>query len=509
MSNYRRLISYIYAYEGGTKGKNVGFAKLETRKGQCRIQIGVRKVYVGSQDIGVYLLSSEGERFLGKIFIRGGAGEFRCLVPLSASGTEAAMENCYGLTIHSIGDSWQNYTTIWEDAVTHAAEVDLSDAVAENAEKREMERIPASSISEESLQAAVSGRRRSITETIENELKNQESEVMFEPIMESVSQSIAKSVSATSKTVSNQDSGHVPSSSISPLDSLQDSEEVLPRIEPDTAWGAGAKPEQIPAPKPVIEPQPAPVPVIEPQPTQEPVTEPRPVPNPEIEPPRPTQEPLREPQPAPAPVIEPGPMQGPIMGSQPMQNQTSQFQNQSSAAPSVAAPQSVPGQSQASQSSSDSAAGAQSAVAATAEMDASANPSAVPMLSMPEERMEAEKLWNFFCRTYPKIQAFDYSGGCEILTIKPQDIGLLPREAWVYGNNSFLLHGYYNHRYLVLAKLNTAKGAPRFLLGVPGHYYNNEKYMASMFGFPNFVLSKMQPAGDGRFGYWYTDIRLE
>ena len=37
MSNYRRLISYIYAYEGGIKGKNVGFAKLEVRNGQCKI----------------------------------------------------------------------------------------------------------------------------------------------------------------------------------------------------------------------------------------------------------------------------------------------------------------------------------------------------------------------------------------------------------------------------------------------------------------------------------------
>ena len=64
--------------------------------------------------------------------------------------------------------------------------------------------------------------------------------------------------------------------------------------------------------------------------------------------------------------------------------------------------------------------------------------SAAPDLTfpLPEEHMEAQKLWNFFSHTYPKIQAFDYSGGCEILTIKPQDIGLLPRETWVYGNNS-------------------------------------------------------------------------
>lgn len=28
MSDYRRLISYIYAYEGGIKGKNIGYAKV-------------------------------------------------------------------------------------------------------------------------------------------------------------------------------------------------------------------------------------------------------------------------------------------------------------------------------------------------------------------------------------------------------------------------------------------------------------------------------------------------
>ena len=126
----------------------------------------------------------------------------------------------------------------------------------------------------------------------------------------------------------------------------------------------------------------------------------------------------------------------------------------------------------------------------------------------PVEEVEAAKLWNYFVRTYPKIQPFDYNGGCEILTIKPQDIGLLPREIWTYGNNSFLLHGYYNHRHLILVRLGHQDQPPRFLLGVPGHYFSNEKYMAAMFGFPNFVLSKMQPSGDGRFGYWYTDIRL-
>ena len=429
MANYRRLISYIYAYEGGIKGKNVGFAKIENRKDQCRIQVSVRKVYVGSQDIGVYLMSTEGERLLGKIFIRGGAGEFRCMVQM-----DHGMSDCYGLTIHSIGDSWQSYTTIWEDAVAHAAEVDLSDAASEKMEQKEMEQIPTDQIPEQPATGNLVC-QRSVAETIEAELEAEEQKVPW---------------------------GEPEIPDVPPEPQLPPVPEILPN-----------PPEPVPVTEPATEPEP--VPVIEPatEPATESATEPQPV-TPQM-----TVSETSDPAPAPQPQESPE-------------------------TPSSA--QTVQGSAQTGQESAQAAQEAVSTATATR-----AATSAAPDLTfpLPEEHMEAQKLWNFFSHTYPKIQAFDYSGGCEILTIKPQDIGLLPRETWVYGNNSFLLHGYYNHRYLVLARLNTPKGKPRFLIGVPGHYYNNEKYMASMFGFPNFVLSKMQPAGDGRFGYWYTDIRLD
>ena len=137
------------------------------------------------------------------------------------------------------------------------------------------------------------------------------------------------------------------------------------------------------------------------------------------------------------------------------------------------------------------------------------NPEVLRYLQETEDpAADPEKLWEEFKRTYPKIQPFEYEDGCDILTIRPQDIGKLPRECWVYGNNSFLLHGYYNFRYLILVKLGGNKKKSRYLLGVPGHYYSSEKYMATMFGFPNFVLSRRQPVGDGRFGYWYTDLKI-
>ena len=96
----------------------------------------------------------------------------------------------------------------------------------------------------------------------------------------------------------------------------------------------------------------------------------------------------------------------------------------------------------------------------------------------------------------------------QIMKIQRGEISILPRCEWKLANNNFLLHGYYNYRHLILAKLLDPQQPPRYLLGVPGHYFSNEKYMASMFGFPHFVLARKQPQGDGRFGYWYTDIRL-
>ena len=83
MAEYRRLISYIYEYEGKTKGRNVGFVKLEARNGMCRLNVNVKKIYMGGGDMGVYLLTGRQEIFLGNIFLRNGSGEFLAMGQVS------------------------------------------------------------------------------------------------------------------------------------------------------------------------------------------------------------------------------------------------------------------------------------------------------------------------------------------------------------------------------------------------------------------------------------------
>ena len=140
MTNYRRLISYIYAYEGEIKGKNIGFVKLESRNGQCRISVNVKKIYMGGNDIGVYLLASGKEIWLGNIFVRSGAGEFRTTVAVeNVADSGCSLEQCYGLCIHEKGEAWRTYVTVWEDAVAQTAQIELTQSSLEHREDSEQQ----------------------------------------------------------------------------------------------------------------------------------------------------------------------------------------------------------------------------------------------------------------------------------------------------------------------------------------------------------------------------------
>lgn len=67
--------------------------------------------------------------------------------------------------------------------------------------------------------------------------------------------------------------------------------------------------------------------------------------------------------------------------------------------------------------------------------------------------------------------------------IELKDLRELPSRYWYLGNNSFLLHGFFNYHYLLFGKLQEGS----WFLGVPGVYQKQERVMASIFGFPGFL----------------------
>lgn len=110
--------------------------------------------------------------------------------------------------------------------------------------------------------------------------------------------------------------------------------------------------------------------------------------------------------------------------------------------------------------------------------------------------------------SFPHVYPFEDGEIAECVKIEPKDIGMLPMEMWGVGNNSFLLHGYSNYRHLLFAKKQTRNGCI-YLLMVPGVYNPREKYMARMFGFEYFKCAKRRNLRDGEFGYWYINVNFE
>lgn len=452
MSAYHRLISYIYAYEGGIKGKNTGFAKLETRGTSCRIQVSVRRVFAGGSPIGVYLLAGQEEIRIGTLFVRGGNGEFRAVVNCeNIEGSGCNMEECCGLTLHETDSAWRAYTTIWEDAVAHAAEVELADVTAEKVREQEAEKEEAT----RKLAENVSGEVNSAS--VGKEKLDEASELTRSGEMESQDTSTetekkeAVNINETDFGISQPQSEKLEDSN---LEIFEDTEtmEAVPDISEtsDHQEAEVVQKTQTEIPQESFQ-----------ESTQEVQTE---------TPKESFQESYQEAQ---------------------TEARRKDSQESTREVRKEMPPDSPPDHQKAFQSDSQN----------------QKQPQPDSSKEFPKED-PAESLWNRLRAAYPKVTAFECADGCEILVIKPQDIGLLPRENWVYGNNSFLLHGYYNYRYLILARLGKPGERGRYILGVPGHYGNNEKYMAAMFGFDRFVRSTRQPPRDSRFGYWYTDLNF-
>ncbi len=542
MPNYRRLISYIYAYEGAVKGKNIGFAKIETRGVQCKITVSVKRIYVGGNDIGVYLLSADQEILLGNIFIRGGSGEFRTVV--SASDIEhsgISVEQCFGLTIHDVKNTWRSYTTIWEDAVAHAAEVDLESTarlvpgkeqavISEEQIKRAVREIEEEFPLEpdspgETAQEKISSDERKNEESVpvsEVEKPQEEKKVLTENI-EAESQSpdgvFTDSVVPAGEEMGNVELVAADQKQVMAEDTETAKKELQHTYEAPTPINAAASSEAgIPAEAYMLAEEYIPAEAYLPAEEAIPAEAYIPV---EAYMTAEVKEPITETmQEASQSVEEPVSGEWENTGQEDSLGEIQEMEEVQEPRETMDVQEREPVISEPYPCDDEDFAGDTILYRADAVLrEDTSNPEVRPELGNPDElerlrqnedQDEAphDMIWEKLKREHTRILAFDYEDGCEILTIKPQDIGMLPRDTWVFGNNSFLLHGYYNYRYLILAKLLSPSGMPRYLLGIPGHYYSNERYMASMFGFPNFVLSKDQPMEEGRFGFWYTDIKL-
>lgn len=127
---------------------------------------------------------------------------------------------------------------------------------------------------------------------------------------------------------------------------------------------------------------------------------------------------------------------------------------------------------------------------------------------LPLEHFREEAGWDrIFGRLRLKLGVcFPFEGQeVECIRLNLNDLREFPQKYWYLGKNSFLLHGFFNYRHILLGQTEE-RGKKEYFLGIPGVFQNQERLMASMFGFPGFRTAKAAEYKTGNFGYWYRII---
>ncbi len=99
---------------------------------------------------------------------------------------------------------------------------------------------------------------------------------------------------------------------------------------------------------------------------------------------------------------------------------------------------------------------------------------------------------------------FDDGQFTDCRKIKPSDCSILCKQNGCFCNNRFVIYGYQNFGHLLLCRNHRGQ----YILGVPGGYSQQERFMASMFGFPYFRECRDIHIPGGKGGYWYCFINI-
>lgn len=137
------------------------------------------------------------------------------------------------------------------------------------------------------------------------------------------------------------------------------------------------------------------------------------------------------------------------------------------------------------------------------ESVAESNPSQKTQDVPKEKKISTLESRVFSC--LPAMYPFEHQEFERSVRMEPQDLGLLPREMWKYAGNSFLLHSYYAYHHMLFVRKMRGKERNCYLM-LPGVYNPKEQHMAQLFGFSKFCPVRKKPLQQGDFGYWYMEV---
>ena len=157
MSGYQRMVSYLYRYDKGIKGKNTGYARIERNDRRCRVTIRLQDTVSVSPSVFFFIQNEGGMQRIpaGKLARNGSGFAGRVETPVDRmAGSEYAFERIDG--IYLSGPENVFYATTWKDiTVSGAAPEKEADGWKAEDDRDAGNRSDAGSGSEESRPQAV------------------------------------------------------------------------------------------------------------------------------------------------------------------------------------------------------------------------------------------------------------------------------------------------------------------------------------------------------------------
>jgi hypothetical protein len=118
--DYQRLVSYIYSYPEGVKGRNAGFAKALVHQGQFKLSISLRGVKTDSPEMfGIYMMVADsGYRLikLGECLVKMGHMEYSGIFnPDNINETGYGFKDICGLAVAREDARYDCMMSMWKD----------------------------------------------------------------------------------------------------------------------------------------------------------------------------------------------------------------------------------------------------------------------------------------------------------------------------------------------------------------------------------------------------------
>lgn len=455
MSEFHRMITYLYLYEQGTKSRNVGFAKIERRDQRCALEIHMKNTGCSLSPVPVYFYVQKGELLagisLGNFSLTRGSGDYKTV--LEAKNLK---ESGYGIDdvkgIYIPLTAQMILVSQWDDDEFHRENfIDLSDTGAEPATTSEQtadesapdESAPGESTPKENQPTKIIPPENNSAGKLSPPPENITRENANPPTLQAAGDS-KLSAAAISPTSEQKANSSMPNTQAA--ENMPDKQGIAPEHKTETVLDM---------------PNVNSAPDVQDNPSVSHQDK-------ELKPAK-AADALKAVEALPRPVEE-------AAGFRTIPGRKTQPSSQ------------TPRHSQAFHTNPNHAQTA----------DTSQNPG----YSQADEPENWDLRWRFIMENYPVMTPFAGDEHTLCVRMELKDLRQLPKQFWYLGNNSFLLHGFFNYRYFILG-MTEEFGVRKWFVGVPGVFQNPERVMAALFGFPEFRSEKPSSINTGEFGYWY------